>query len=77
MFSIIYIYIYIYIYLPKIQKGKYYNTTQNTLGFWEHNIRGIKVSMMTVDLGKLNKMNKSKSEKESDFLHISGHRVTH
>ena len=27
--------------------------------------------MMTVDLRKL-KMNKSKSEKESDFLHISG-----
>lgn len=28
--------------------------------------------MMTVDLRKLNKMNKSKSEKESDFLRISG-----
>lgn len=43
------------------------NTTQNTLGLWEHNIRGIKVSMMTTDLRKLNMKNKSKREKSEWF----------
>lgn len=43
--------------------------TQNTLGFQEYNIRGIKVSIMTADLRKLNMMNKSKRKKsKSDFL---------